>query len=283
MDAKMKTAKRSVCVGLLFIFCLFGLPGSQYQTPAQKGPAAGKFPWPEGKKAAISLTFDDARLSQVDTGLPIFDRYGVKATFYVSPDKLEQRLEGWKKAVRNGHEIGNHTMTHPCTGNYPAFRWKAIEDMTLDQMALEIDGASQAIEKLLGLKPASFAYPCGQAFVGRGKNAKSYVPLVADRFLTGRKWLSEGANDPAFCDLAQVLAMESDGKTFEQIKTLVDLVSEEGRWLILAGHEIGNEAYQTTLASALESLCRYAKEPANGLWIDTVGNIGCYILHVRKE
>ena len=283
MDAKMKTAKRSDFVGLLFILCLLGLLTAQYQTPAQKSPAAEKFPWPEGKKAAISLTFDDARPSQVDTGLPIFDRYGVKATFYVSPDKLEQRLEGWKKAVRNGHEIGNHTMTHPCTGNYPAFRWKAIEDMTLDQMTLEIDGASRAIEKLLGVKPESFAYPCGQTFIGRGKKVESYVPLVAARFLTGRKWLSEGANDPAFCDLAQVLAIESDGKTFEQIKTLVDQASEEGRWLILAGHEIGNKAYQTTLASTLESLCRYAKDPANGLWIDTVGNIGRYILQVRKE
>jgi len=279
----MNKGKDAVCVGFLLTICLFRLLWAQYQTPAQKGPGAGKFPWPEGKKAAISLTFDDARLSQVDVGLPIFDRYGVKTTFYISPDKLEERLEGWKKAVRNGHEIGNHTMTHPCTGNYPAFRFKALEDMTLDQMAREIDGANQAIEKILGVKPESFAYPCGQTFVGRGKKVESYVPLVAQRFLSGRKWLSEGANDPAFCDLAQVLAMESDGKSFEQLKTLVDQAAKEGRWLILAGHEIGHEAYQTTLASPLESLCRYAEDPANGLWIDTVANIGRYILQIRKE
>ncbi len=279
----MKKGKSPVNLGFLLIICLMSMLGAQYQTPAQKGQAAGKFPWPEGKKAAISLTFDDARLSQVDTGLPIFDRYGVRATFYVSPDRLEERLEGWKKASQNGHEIGNHTMTHPCTGNYPAFRYNALEEMTLYQMAREIDGATRAIEKLLGVRPESFAYPCGQTFVGRGKSAKSYVPLVAARFLSGRKWLSEGANAPAFCDLAQVLAIESDGKTFEQIRTLVDQATDDGRWLILAGHEIGNEAYQTTLASALENLCRYAKEPANGLWIDTVGNVGRYILKVRKE
>jgi hypothetical protein len=279
----MKKGKDAGFLGLLLLIGLLGLLRAQYQTPIRKDPAAAKFPWPEGKKAAISLTFDDARLSQVDIGLPIFDRYGVKATFYVSPDRLEERLEGWKKAVRNGHEIGNHTMTHPCTGNYPAFRFKALEEMTLDQMAREIDGASQAIEKLLGVKPESFAYPCGQTFVGRGKKVESYVPLVARRFLAGRKWLSEGANDPAFCDLAQVLAMESDGKAFEQIKSLVDQAADEGCWLILAGHEIGSQAYQTTLASALESLFRYAQDPANGLWIDTVGNIGRYIRKIRKE
>jgi peptidoglycan/xylan/chitin deacetylase (PgdA/CDA1 family) len=279
----MYKGKRAVYLGLVFTMCFLSLPGAQYQRSAQKDQAAAKIPWPEGKKAAISLTFDDARLSQVDTGLPIFDKYGIKATFYISPDRLEERLEGWKKAAQNGHEIGNHTMTHPCTGNYPAFRFNALEEMTLDQMAREIDGATQVIEKFLGVKPASFAYPCGQTFVGRGKNVKSYVPLVAGRFLSGRKWLSEGANDPAFCDLAQLLAMESDGKTFEQIKVLVDQAAEEGRWLVLAGHEIGKEAYQTTLASGLESLCRYAKDPASGLWIDTVGNIARYICQVRKE
>src|SRR5215467_12927366 len=64
------------------------------------------FKWPAGKKAAISLTFDDARLSQVDVGTALLDKYGVKATFFVVPSGVEQRLDGWKKAVANGHEIG---------------------------------------------------------------------------------------------------------------------------------------------------------------------------------
>ena len=34
-----------------------------------------KFSWPEGKKMALSLTFDDARLSQIDTGIPLLDKY----------------------------------------------------------------------------------------------------------------------------------------------------------------------------------------------------------------
>ena len=43
-------------------------------------PGAGAFPWPDGARAAVSLTFDDARPSQVDVGLPVFDRHGVKVT-----------------------------------------------------------------------------------------------------------------------------------------------------------------------------------------------------------
>ena len=69
--------------------------------------------WPEGKKTALSLTFDDARLSQVDQGFHLFDAYGVKAPFSVSIQTMKQRLNQWKLAVENGHEIGNHTYNHP--------------------------------------------------------------------------------------------------------------------------------------------------------------------------
>jgi peptidoglycan/xylan/chitin deacetylase (PgdA/CDA1 family) len=270
-----------VFIGTYLVLACAAIAG---RPDAAQKQAAGAVPfrWPEGKRAAISLTFDDARLSQVDTGLPLLDRYKVKATFYVSPDNVKERLAGWKRAARNGHEIGNHTMTHPCTGNYAFSKANALEDFGLDRMAREIDEASLAIENMLAVKPISFAYPCCQTFVGRGAAVKSYVPLVAERFLTGRLGLNEAANDPAICDLAQLLAQGSDGRTFEELKVLIDQAASEGRWLILCGHEVGDRGDQTTPAKTLEALCRYANNPANGLWIDTVGRIGKYVADNRK-
>jgi peptidoglycan/xylan/chitin deacetylase (PgdA/CDA1 family) len=250
--------------------------------PKQPEAAAG-FRWPEGKRAALSLTFDDARPSQVDNGLPLFDRCGVKATFYVSPDNVKERLEGWRQAVKSGHEIGNHTMTHPCTGNYAFSKENALEDYTLDRIGREISEAGRAILEMLAVEPTSFAYPCCQTFVGRGRNVKSYVPLVAKRFRTGRLGLNEAANDPEICDLSQLLAQGSDGAKFEELKALVDGAAAEGRWLILAGHEIADAGYQTTSAKTLEALCRYAADPANGLWVDTVSRIGKFVAEHRKR
>jgi peptidoglycan/xylan/chitin deacetylase (PgdA/CDA1 family) len=279
----MKTPNIPFLCCLSACLLLAGTTPAQYEAAKKKPAKVEKFPWPAGIKGAVSLTFDDARLSQVDRLIPILDKYGVKATFYVSPDKLKERLDGWKKAVRTGHEIGNHTMTHPCTGNYPAFRWNSLENMTLEGMAKEIDDATRAVVSMLGVKPRDFAYPCGQTFVGRGREVKSYVPLVAERFLSGRKWLNEDANDPAFCDLAQLLAFESDGKAIEALKALIDKAAAEGRWLILVGHEVGDGGYQTTLAAAVEELCRFAKDPKNGIWIDTVGSIAEYVLKARTK
>ncbi len=242
-----------------------------------------RFAWPKGKKAAVSLTFDDARPSQIDVGMEVFRDRKVRATFYVQPGNVSERLPGWKKAVKEGHEIGNHTMTHPCTGNYAFSRDNALEEMTLDDMAREIDTATGEIELALGVRPESFAYPCGQTFVGRGRDLRSYVPLIAERFATGRLWLGEAANDPEVCDPFQLLAVESDGKTFEQLKPLLEQAAAEGRWLVLAGHEIGEGGFQTTLVNTIDDLCRYAADPANGLWIDTVGTIGQYIIKERER
>lgn len=252
------------------------------------GPAAGegapeRFSWPKGKKAAVSLTFDDGRPSQIDNGMPVFKARKVRATFYVQPGNVALRLPGWKRAVRDGHEIGNHTKTHPCTGNYAFSRKNALEEMTLEDMAREIDGATRGIEDALGVRPESFAYPCGQTFVGRGRDLRSTVPLVAERFLTGRLWLSEAANDPEVCDFFQLLAMDSDAKTFEEIRPLLERTAAEGRWLVLAGHDIGDPGFQTTLAKTVDDLCRYAADPANGLWIDTVGTIGRYVAEERAR
>jgi len=235
------------------------------------------FTWPEGKQIAISLSFDDARASQVDAGTALLDQYGVKGTFYVVPNSVKQRLEGWKKAVASGHEIGNHSFNHPCTGNFPWSRPKAIENYTLKQMRSELILANKDIKELLGVEAEVFAYPCGQTYIGRGENTKSYVPVVSKLFLSGRGWLDEGPNAPQFCDLAQLTGMEMDGKDFEQILPLIENAKKSGAWLVLAGHEMGTSGNQTTRLSMLKKLIEYAQNPANGIWIAPVGTVAKYI------
>jgi peptidoglycan/xylan/chitin deacetylase (PgdA/CDA1 family) len=242
------------------------------------------FRWPEGKQAAISLTFDDARFSQIDRGLPILDEYGAKATFYVSIRSLEERVDEWKMAAANGHEIGNHSLTHPCSGNFPFARERALEEYTIERIRSELDEANKIIERLLGVRPVSYAYPCGQKFVGRGRNLRSYVPVVAAKFIAGRGWMDEWANDPAFCDMAQLMAMELDGKDFEQVKQIIDRTLTNGGWLVFCGHDIGEGGRrQTTLASTIRAICEYAQDPANGVWLDSVENVARYVLKERSD
>src|SRR5689334_10566155 len=120
--------------------------------------------FPNAERAAVSLSFDDARLSQIDVGIPLLNSLNVRATFYVCRIGIEKRLDGWKEAIVAGHEIGNHTLNHPCTGNFSWSRGRALEDYTLDRMEQELLAANDMVQSLLGVTPKTYAYPCGQTF-----------------------------------------------------------------------------------------------------------------------
>lgn len=241
------------------------------------------FAWPDGKNVAVSLTFDDARTSQVDVGLDLFDRYDAQVTFFVVPAAVEERLDGWKRARDKGHEIGNHSLNHPCSGNFSWARDKALETYTLHQMREELSAANRRIDELLGVTPETFAYPCGQTFVGRGVETRSYVPIVAEMFLLGRGWLDEAPNDPTFADMAQLTGIEMDGKSFHDIRPLIEQAREGGLWLVLAGHEIGSGGTQTTRVDMLEQLIRYANDPSSEVWLAPAGTVAEYVLEHRPD
>ena len=107
----------------------------------------------------------------------------------------------WLEARRRrGDEIGNHSLTHSCSGNFAFSRQKALEEHSIPRMRDELIEANRRIATLLGVTPRTFACPCGQTFVGRGPGTQSYVPVVADLFLAGRGWRDESSSHPAFVD-----------------------------------------------------------------------------------
>jgi peptidoglycan/xylan/chitin deacetylase (PgdA/CDA1 family) len=237
--------------------------------------------WPRDKRAGLSLTFDDARPSQVDRGTPVLDRYGIKATFYALPSMLRYRPQGWKEAVAAGHELGNHTVSHPCSRNFPFSRENALEDYTLESLEEELIQASEALEMFTGQRPTSFAYPCGQRFVGRGKATRSYVPLVAEHFLVGRGFPDETPNDPLRCDMAQVSGVAADVMDFEQLRMAIDSALEGGMWLVLVAHDVASELRpQAITTDALEEVCRHVSRLPE-LWTDTVSAVGSHLLQER--
>jgi len=237
------------------------------------------FPWPNGAKMALSLTFDDGRASQVTDGVPVLDSFGVKVTFYAQPENLLEELELWQKAVASGHEFGNHTIGHPCTGNFAWVRYDdvVLESYDIDRMRAEVLQANDEIEALLGVRPVSFAYPCGQTYVGRGTNTKSYVPLIAELFQTGRRWLDETTNAPAHFDPAQVMAMRMDGEDFSTIRRFIERTKRNENWLVLAGHGIGDSTRWGTNLGMLRELLAYVQEPDNGVWIAPVSEVASFI------
>ena len=263
-------------IGFLAVFAWLATGSNQLHA---QNPS---FPWPEGKKMAISLSFDDARLSNPDFGVPLLDEYGVKATFFVVPSSVQRKLEGWKKAVASGHEMANHSIQHPCSGNFLWSRNRALEDYTIGRMRNELSQANAEIKDLLGVSPQVYAYPCGLTFVGKGAYTQSFVPLISDMFVAGRGWLDEAPVDPFYADMAQLTGMKMDNMEFEEILPIIQSASDNGQWLVLAGHETNDSGNQTTYLRMLRELCAYANDPKNGIWIAPIGTVANYVMEKRE-
>jgi len=266
----------SVCVATAAALCLCS-PGGL--AAGEKAPA----PWPEGKRAAVSLSFDDARASQLEVGVPLFKELGVAVTFYLTASSIGSHGAEWKAAAAAGHELGNHSMTHPCTGHFPWSRARALEEYTAARIEAELTDATRAIAEATGVTPITFAYPCGQSFYGRGATAASYIPLVARDFVAGRGYGDETPNDVGVIDLARVLGVSSDEKTFEELRPLVDETIAEGKWLVFGGHDIGTTpGRQVTRVETLRALAAYVKDPAKGVWLDTVAHVATHLANRSK-
>jgi peptidoglycan/xylan/chitin deacetylase (PgdA/CDA1 family) len=68
----------------------------------------------ENQYKKIALTFDDGPHPKLTPKiLRILDKYNVKATFFTVGINVHYYPETFEEIVAHGHEIGNHTYTHP--------------------------------------------------------------------------------------------------------------------------------------------------------------------------
>src|SRR5215471_21544100 len=128
-------------------------------------------PW-LGKKCAVVLTYDDAMVQHLDNAIPVLDSLGLKATFYLSAyyPGCRNRLNDWKKVSTNGHELGNHTLFHPCVGDKPGREWVApdykMNNYTVKRMVDETRMTNVFLEALDGKTKRTFAFTCGDMKIG---------------------------------------------------------------------------------------------------------------------
>ena len=69
----------------------------------------------------IALTFDDGpHRCYTPEILDVLDGYGIKATFFVIGENCRENLGIVRRELDSGHEIGNHTYSHPHLTNITA-------------------------------------------------------------------------------------------------------------------------------------------------------------------
>lgn len=105
----------------------------------------------EREDEVISISFDASwGGSQTKEILDILDEYGVKATFFLVGLWVDKYPELVKEIHDRGHEIGNHSDSHP-----------HMSQLSESQIVKELDGVSDKIEAITGVRPTLFRPPYG--------------------------------------------------------------------------------------------------------------------------
>jgi cellulose synthase/poly-beta-1,6-N-acetylglucosamine synthase-like glycosyltransferase/peptidoglycan/xylan/chitin deacetylase (PgdA/CDA1 family)/spore germination protein YaaH len=143
------------------------------------------------RKGELALTFDDGPDAQY-TGqvLDELKKLGVKATFFLVGNNVEQHPELVKRIYDEGHEIGNHTFFHP-----------DLSDASRRRIELELNATQRAIQSVTGhstilfrppfnadsepqapadVRPVNIADSLGYITVGEKIDPQDWNPTIAE-------------------------------------------------------------------------------------------------------
>ncbi|NLS29057.1 hypothetical protein S2M10_40710 [Sphingomonas sp. S2M10] len=206
-------------------------------------PATAQTRWPNGAKAAVVLTYDDALPSQLDHVVPALDAEGFKGTFFLA-NVQQAHVERWRGVAADGHELANHTIFHPCSkASYPADPRFVSEAYTPASMLREIEQQNVLLRALDGKTRHGLATPCGQSQAGgidyledlRKANLVTYVRGV---FYTP----ADARANVAKVDPMRLPARGfGEGAVAEDMIAFVEEAERGGGWAVLLFHGVGGD------------------------------------------
>ncbi|MBT2286002.1 polysaccharide deacetylase family protein [Paenibacillus polymyxa] len=101
------------------------------------------------REKVVAFTFDDGpHPVYTPQVLEIFRRAGGRATFFMIGQEMENHPEIAAKVHREGHEIANHTYTHP-----------DLTQLTLEEAGEELQRAEHLVQEVTGQPARSFRPP----------------------------------------------------------------------------------------------------------------------------
>lgn len=136
------------------------------------------------EQPVVALSFDDGPGPWTEPILDLLRDAGARATFFVIGEAVAGNERILRRIDAEGHEIGNHTMTHP--------RLDTVSRRTITR---EICRANDAVSRVVGTAPALFRPP--------GFHYNVAVLEVARAAGFGRVVLASATTDDFFRDTAE--------------------------------------------------------------------------------
>jgi peptidoglycan-N-acetylglucosamine deacetylase len=207
--------------GALMAYGVRGRSATLFAPSVYRGPTS---------RRAIALTFDDGPSESTPALLEVLSNQGVSATFFQCGANVRRLPEIAREVVRRGHEVGNHSDTHP------KFYFRKPEFIRE-----ELTRAQGAIAETTGVFPALYRAPFGIRWPGM-RDAQERLHLLGVMWtVIGRDWkldapaivrriLPHAGNGAIVClhDGRELESQPAVEPTIEAVRRLIPMLKAEG-------------------------------------------------------
>jgi polysaccharide deacetylase family sporulation protein PdaB len=139
----------AICLSLIFALIIFSTADIFVATSATQRRLPIYSTQKEEK--VISFSFDAAwGAEDTQTLIDIFNQYNIKVTFFVVGDWVDKFPDKVKMLHDAGHEIQNHSDSHP-----------HLTNLSKEEIVKELEACNQKIEKITGVRPTLMRPPYG--------------------------------------------------------------------------------------------------------------------------
>lgn len=239
-------------------------------------------PW-LGKKCAVVLTYDDAINEHLDNAIPVLDSLHLKATFYITAfsNSIKIRLNDWKKLSFKGHELGNHTLFHPCIGG-EGREWvnkqNDLRNYSVSRIENEIRMANVFLQSLDGKTKRTFAFTCGDMRV----NDSLFIKGLKEDFTAARAVRNE-MHKIHEVNLYNIDCYMVNNHSFEQMKEWVDKAIETNSLLVILFHGVGGGNALDVTVENHRKILAYIKQHQNDIYSGTMLEVAEHVQEWQKK
>ena len=181
-----------------------------------------------------------------------------------------------EESRKKGHELGNHSLNHPCDGSIPGRDWVTTENdlskYSVARAVHEIRIANTLLKAIDGKERRTFAYPCGDLKIGDSL----YYNFLEKDFVAARGVFPDymKTTDVNFSD---VNAFNQSQTTGEQMIEQVKQAEKTGTLIVFLFHGVGGEHNLNVDLTEHTKLLDYLKKNRKNIWVAPMVEVAEYL------
>ena len=203
---------------------------------------------PGHRHCIVSLCYDDGLTSHHAEVAPLLGAHGLRATFY---PHLQGRFLGeipqWRTVAAAGHEIGNHTIFHPCYDQKWLDRTYHLRHYSPQRWKDEIQVANAVLRSVDRCTQRTFGNTCHDNIIGEGDKIDRIDVLAQDHFIAARGVHTRRPVDFDRLNWYNLGNRGIDGCRFAELQPELESLLQAGGWLLLTIHGVGPQEHSLNL------------------------------------